>query len=269
MSERWTVGELAEVAGVTVRTLHHYEEIGLLLPLERSDAGYRIYGPDEAARLQRIRIYRALGFPLEGIRELLDDPTVSREQALRRQLDDLRSHHAETGRLIRTIERTLESIAEEEPMSAAEMFEGFEELTDAPDEIRAHHRAHAAETHERWGETDAWRESTKRTRSYSKEQWVRIRAESEALEARMAELLDEGERPDDERAMAGAEAMRMHIDRWYYPCSPAMHVGLADMYEADGRFREHYEARTEGLASFVAGAIRANAVAEGGGPTGG
>ena len=75
----------------------------------------------------------------------------------------------------------------------------------------------------------------------------------------MARLLAAGADPEGEEAMAGAEAMRLHIDRWFYPCSPAMHSGLADLYESDARFRAHYEERAEGLAAFVAQAIRANA----------
>ena len=96
-------------------------------------------------------------------------------------------------------------------------------------------------------------------RKYGKADWERIKAESAALEEHMARLLSEGEAPDGEKARAGAEELRRHIDRWFYPCSVEMHVGLADMYEADARFRAHYDERAEGLASFVAAAIRANA----------
>jgi len=86
-----------------------------------------------------------------------------------------------------------------------------------------------------------------------------MRAETEAAEAHMAQLLTAGAAPDSVEAMDGAEAMRRHIDRWFYPCGPHMHVALADMYEADPRFAAHYDARAAGLAAFVAAAIRANA----------
>jgi hypothetical protein len=119
--------------------------------------------------------------------------------------------------------------------------------------------AHEAEARERWGQTDAYKESARRTGSYTPEQWDAIKAELDGIEARMAELLQAGTAPGDPTAMDAAEEARLHIHRWYYPCSHAMHAGLAEMYTADPRFRAHYEGRAEGLAQFVANAIRANA----------
>jgi hypothetical protein len=121
-------------------------------------------------------------------------------------------------------------------------------------------KAHEAEARERWGGTDAYKESTRRTRSYTPEQWTAIKAELEGIESRLAELLGAGATPESDEAMDAAEAARLHIDRWYYPCSHAMHAGLAEMYTSDDRFKAHYDDRAEGLAHFVAEAIRANAV---------
>lgn len=118
---------------------------------------------------------------------------------------------------------------------------------------------HGEEARRRWGETDAYRESARRTKEYGPAEWARIREESEALEARLAELMAAGRAPEDEESKAAADGLRLHIDRWFYPCSPAMHVALAEMYVADPRFRAHYEERAEGLAEYVAAAIRANA----------
>lgn len=118
---------------------------------------------------------------------------------------------------------------------------------------------HEQEARERWGDTDAWRESERRTRSYGPEQVEAIKRELEAIESRFAALLEEGTPPDSASAVAAAEEARLHIDRWYYPCPPEMHVALAEMYVADPRFRTHYEERREGLAEFVAAAIRSNA----------
>lgn len=120
-------------------------------------------------------------------------------------------------------------------------------------------RAHEAEARERWGNTDAYRESARRTASYTPEQWDAIKAELDVIEARMAALLAAGTPAHDPAAMDAAEDARLHIHRWYYPCSHAMHAGLAEMYTADPRFRAHYEDRAAGLAQFVADAIRANA----------
>lgn len=117
----------------------------------------------------------------------------------------------------------------------------------------------ADEARERWGHTEAYKESARRTKRYKPEDWARIKAEGEAVEAGMAALLSSGEAADGVKAMDLAEQARLHIDRWFYPCSHAMHVALADMYTTDGRFAAHYEERAPGLAAFVAGAIRANA----------
>lgn len=128
--------------------------------------------------------------------------------------------------------------------------------------MSARENAHEQEARERWGNTEAWRESRRRTRSYTPEQVETIQAELESIEADFAVLLKGGEPPHGPQARAVAERARLHIDRWYYPCSPPMHEALAEMYVSDPRFRAHYEDRSEGLAAFVAAAIRSNAAGE-------
>jgi hypothetical protein len=120
-------------------------------------------------------------------------------------------------------------------------------------------KRYEAEARERWGDTEAYRESSRRTRAYSRRDWARINAELEGIEAGFAAAMADGEAPDGTRPMELAEAARLHIHRWYYPCSHAMHAQLAGMYTVDPRFQAHYEDRAEGLAAFVAEAIRANA----------
>lgn len=256
---RWRVSEVARVAKVSVRTLHHYDEIGLLAPRERTGAGYRLYGRAELERLQQILVYRELGFALDAIGRLLDEPALERAAALRAQRRLLVEKRDRTDAVIRSVDRTLASIEGTVVMSTEEMFEGFEDLVHAPEHAREHHREHANEAHARWGDTDAWATSMKRVRSMRREDWASLERLGEETEARMAALLEAGADAEGEEAMDGAEAMRLHIDRRFYPCTHAMHAGLADMYEADPRFREHYEKRAPGLASFVAAAIRANA----------
>lgn len=115
------------------------------------------------------------------------------------------------------------------------------------------------EARERWGETEAYKESSRRAKNYSEDDLAKIEAESDGIEAGLAAAMADGDAADGERAMDLAEAARLHIDRWFYPCSTAMHAGLAEMYTADERFEAHYEDRAEGLAEYVAAAIRANA----------
>ncbi len=256
---RWTVGELAAWAHVTVRTLHHYDEVGLLVPSDRSAAGYRLYAEADLERLFRILLYRELGFTLEAIGQLLDAPALESVAALRAQRKLLLDQRRKTAAIIRALDRTLAAIGKGEKMSEDEILEGFEAFANAPADIRAREAQHSREVKEGWGNTNAYRESMRRARQYSKADWRRIQEEGAANEARMVELLAAGSDPEGPDAMAGAEAMRQHIERWFYACAPETHVGLADMCEADARFTKHFDERAPGLASFVARAIRANA----------
>jgi hypothetical protein len=118
---------------------------------------------------------------------------------------------------------------------------------------------HAEEAERRWGETDAYKESNRRVSKYTKEDWLRLKAEAEEVEARFAAAFEAGLAPDSEEAMAAAEAHRQHISRWFYDCGYEMHRGLAEMYVSDERFRAHYDKRATGLADFVREAVLANA----------
>jgi DNA-binding transcriptional MerR regulator len=248
--EQYTVGQVAGMAHVTVRTLHHYDEIGLLVPSGRSDAGYRIYDVRDLDRLHEILVLRELGFPLEEIRGLLDEPPALRLEALHTHRERLETRIVRTRAVLRALDRRIEALKEERSMEETTAFEGFETFDHGPYE---------EEARERWGDTEAYAESLKRSGSYSPEQWSAMRAELERIEANWATLLAGGHRPEDAEAMDVAERARLHIDRWFYPCSHEMHVGLAGMYESDPRFRAHYDSREEGLAAFVAASIRANA----------
>jgi hypothetical protein len=139
-----------------------------------------------------------------------------------------------------------------------ELQKNFRDLTNAPDTVRAQHAEHADEVIDSWGDTDAFRTAARRTESYSKEDWAKIEGERAQTEATMLRLFTAQAKPDSEASMDGAEAMRLHIDRWYYICPKPMHAALADMYESDERFRAHFDGHAPGLAAFVAEAIRAN-----------
>nr|WP_281371557.1 TipAS antibiotic-recognition domain-containing protein [Petropleomorpha daqingensis] len=116
-----------------------------------------------------------------------------------------------------------------------------------------------AEVQERWGETDAYRESRRRTSSYTKDDWLRIKEEGAEVERRFAEALRSGAAADSEQAMDVAEEHRQHISRWFYDCPPEMHAGLGRMYVEDERFTAHYEEIAPGLAEYVSTAVQANA----------
>jgi MerR family transcriptional regulator, thiopeptide resistance regulator len=245
-----SVGEVAQLAGVTVRTLHHYDEIGLLVPRGRSAAGYREYDDADLLRLQRVLSYRELGLALPAIADILADASAD-------PLDHLRRQHAlvldRIGRLrhqLAAIEKTLEAHQMGIQLNADEMFQVFGDSNPA---------AHDDEARQRWGDTDAYRQSQRRVASYTKDDWLRITAETADVEERLQRAMQSGVPATDREAMDAAEEHRAVISRWYYECDHAIHRGLAQMYVEDPRFSAHYDDRSPGLAAYVAAAIQANA----------
>ncbi len=245
-----TVKQLAEIAHVSVRTLHHYDRIGLLEPSARTDAGYRLYEHRDLERLQEVLFFRELGFSLADIAEVLNDPRAGRLGALERLRDGLKDRGERLTAMVESVERAIQHERTGVSMDREEMFEVFGDFD--PEE-------HAEEARERWGDTDAYRVSARRTARYGKREWAEIKAEGEAVDSGLAALMDEGVPATDLRAMDLAESHRLQIDRWFYPCSPEMHVGLGEMYVADARFTAHYDKVREGLADYLRDAIRANA----------
>ena len=118
---------------------------------------------------------------------------------------------------------------------------------------------YADEAEQRWGHTDAYKHSVARAKSYTEQDWIAVRDEQAAVYADAYAALQTGKSPSDAEAMDIAERHRLSIDRWFYPCSPRMHAGLADMWESDKRFAENIDKHGSGLTAFLAAAVRANA----------
>lgn len=249
-TEQFTVGELARRSGVSVRTLHHYDEIGLVLPSARNSAGYRVYGQRDLERLQRVLAYRELGFPLEQIGPLLDDPDLDTVTHLRRQHEIAAGQATRLREVLAALERTMEAHRMGIRLTPEELFEVFGD--DDPTQ-------HAAEAEQRWGDTDAYQQSRERTSRYGKADWERIRSDGERDLAAYAAAYAAGLPADSEQAMDAAEAHRRSIDRAFYDCSREMHVGLGEMYVSDPRFAATYDRVAPGLAAYVRDAIAANA----------
>jgi DNA-binding transcriptional MerR regulator len=257
MSRGHTVGEVAKLARVSVRALHHYDEIGLLEPSGRTEAGYRLYTDDDVARLQQVLFFRELGFALDDVARILRDPHFDRRQALLAQRAMLVEKGERLKAMVSLVDRTLESLGKGTVMSAEELFDANFDAGAYEEEAKA-----------RWGESDSYAESKKRTKGYTKEDWQKVHREADAITGELADVFATGAPATDPRAIDLVEKHRLHIDRWFYPCSRAMHVRLGEMYVSDPRFTEHYEKRRAGLAQFVCDAIRANA-ARGGDGAGG
>lgn len=247
----FTVGEVARLAQVSIRTLHHFDAEGLLKPSLRSEAGYRLYSQTDLERLQQVLIYRAVGMPLGRIRSLLAQPTSDRQKALLEQRDVLHEEMRRIQALLKHLDQTLESIRGAPTMSSEALFSVFGEFNP---------ETYAPEAQSRWGQTDAWKHSHKRTQKYSKADWERYKQEAEEATLAMARLLERGIPPDAPEALQAVEQNRLLIDRWFYPCSREMHAHLGQLYVSDPRFEANYEKVRPGLARYFSEATAANAM---------
>ena len=248
------VSEVARLAGVTVRTLHHYDETGLVRPSGRSAAGYRLYAPEDLERLQQVLLFRELDFPLEQIQRLLGDPDFDVRAALRMQRQLLTDRAVRTKALIAAVDATIDALEKGTTMTEQERFEVFGDFDPSKYE---------EEAKEKWAGSEAYRESARRTRKYKKEHWAKIRAEGDGIFEELARLLNEHRPPMSAEAMELAERHRKHIERWFYQCPRAMHAGLGELYVTDERFRESLDRYGPGLAEFARAAWRANAERKG------
>lgn len=246
----YTVGEVAQLAHISVRTLHHYGEIGLLDASERTSAGYRLYSDADLERLQQILLYRELGFPLDEIADVMGNPGFLRHEALLGQRELLHRKQAHVAAMIEAVERAIDAHEKGRTMSKEDLFEVFGEFD--PSE-------HEQEVQERWSETDSYKESAKRTARYTKDDWKRFKQESEAITTAIADLMEQGVPADDPRAVDAVDRARLQIDHWFYPCSREMHAELGKMYVADPRFAATYEKIRPGLAQYICDATTANA----------
>ncbi|MUL67033.1 MerR family transcriptional regulator [Mycobacterium sp. CBMA 234] len=247
--DQLTVGEVAQRFGITVRTLHHYDQIGLLTPSRRSASGYRVYTPADLTRLSQIIVYRRLELPLDEIASLLDEG--NEVSHLVRQRERVMARLDEMANLVAAIDHALEKAMTNTPMTDDDMRELFGESFDD----------YQAEAEQKWGETAEWKESQRRAKTYGKEDWIQIKAEGEAVEKALSDAFRAGFPADSEEAMNAAEQHRLQVNRWFYDCPPDFHRNLGDMYVSDPRYVVTYDESfgLPGLAAYCRDAIHANA----------
>lgn len=244
------VSEVARLAGISVRTLHHYDELGLVRPSARSDAGYRLYAPPDLERLQQVLFFRELGFPLEEIQRIVADPDFDVTAALRMQRRLLTERAERVRALIAAVDAAMDAREKGTTMTHEERLQVFGDFDPAQYE---------AEAREKWGDTDAYKESARRTRKHTRADWEQIGAEIKALFTDLATLAQRGVAPTEAAAMDVAERHRAHVSRWFYPCPPALHKGLGELYVSDARFQDSIDRHHPGLAAYACAAWRANA----------
>ena len=248
----WTVGTAAELAKVSVRTLHHYDEIELLSPSGRSESGYRLYSATDLERLHQILLFRELGFTLPEIRDIMCDPNFDRVSALTAQRSLLAEKARRTEAMLTAIDAALQAAQGGTPMSDHEKKEMFGELFDAFNPAE-----YEAEVQERWGETDAYQQSAARTKRYTKADWQQIADEGAAVTGEYLALMEAGAAADSLEAFAVAESHCAYFTKWFYDCGPEMFGNLGQMWVADPRFTKNIDKAREGLATYQSAAAQA------------
>ena len=173
----YSVGQVADLASVTVRTLHHYGQIGLLEPGSRSASGYRLYSDNDLQRLQHILFYRELGFSLDDIATILNDPGANAGAHLRRQRQLLIERINRLTAMVAAVDKEMEAYTMGIQLTPEEKFEIF-----GPN----YSEDYEVEAQQRWGDTDAWRQSQQRTSKLTKQQWIEIREAGDDLNRRLA-----------------------------------------------------------------------------------
>ncbi|MBZ4322371.1 MerR family transcriptional regulator [Streptomyces huiliensis] len=254
----YTVGQVSGFAGITVRTLHHYDRTGLLAPSQRSAAGYRLYGEADLARLQQILFYRELGFSLEEIAAILENPQANALDQLRARHKLLSEQIGRLRRLVEVAERAMEVQETGVALTPAERFDVFGEV--------AFDLSYATEAALKWRDSDKHRQSLASAAAHSKDDWRRIMAELAQWRRELCAAFDAGAPADGERAMDLAEVHRGHLDRWFMSCPAETHVRVADDFATDPRAFALLVPPSEqrpGLAAYVRAAIRANAARHG------
>lgn len=241
-----TVKVLAKLSGVSVRTLHYYDEIGLLKP-ERTSSDYRVYGADHVLRLQQILIQKSLGLSLASIKAALDDPNFDQLSELHSQRQVLLGKIETTEGMILAIDAAIvksSNLQKETKVSIQEIFDGFN-----PEEYNF-------ETEELWGETKAYRVSQSRTKRYKDDDWKQIRDEEKSIWDQAAEMMSSGLSPLSAEASDIVARHRRHIDKWFYSTSSVSYASLADMWESDDRFKSNIDKYGDGLTAWFAEAAR-------------
>ena len=237
-----TVRAVATLTGVSVRTLHHYDHIGLVVPSVRTPAGYRGYTDADIERLHLVLVYRSVGLPLDDIRTLLDDADADVLAHLQRQHELLLDQADRLQHTIKAVEELMNAHRSGIQLTAEEQVEIFG--------TTAFSEQCATEAEERWSDTDAWKQSQQRVSKFTKQDWLCIKAEGDALLAALAQGKRGGVEPGSAQADELAARHRASIER-FYDCGGEMHRNLVEMYLADERFTRYYDDVEPGLAQFV------------------
>jgi DNA-binding transcriptional MerR regulator len=244
----YTVSKLAELAGVSPRTLRYYDEIGLLSPTRISSNGYRIYGQKEVDRLQQILFYRELGVPLDEIGRVLTAKNFDGLSALQNHLAGLLERREQLELLIANVEKTIKAMKGEIIMTDKEKFEGF--LKKMVDD---NERQYGEEIRKKYGEETVKRSNAK-VLNMSKEQYAALEKLTKELNETLKKAVDKGD-PGSELAQKACELHKKWLCFYWDKYSKEAHIGVTQMYVDDPRFSEYYERIAPGCTVFLRDAV--------------
>lgn len=244
----YTIGKVAGMAHVSVRTLHYYDAIDLVQPSYETASGYRLYDERDLELLQQVLFFRALGFPLAQIRTIVQSPSFDRRKALEAHRAALLEQRRRVEALLAAVNHTIEAMDKGEAMDKKEMFDAFDERA-----LEEHRAKYAEEAKQRWGMTDAYTEFQKKASTRTKEDWSRILHEAQEIDVAMAALMERG--PADPGVQELVRRKQEHLSRNFYTCSTEMLMGLSTMWVSDPRFTATYDKIKPGLAQFWRDAV--------------
>ena len=239
----YTVKQLSSLAGITVRTLHHYDEIGLLKPSRVGENGYRYYGEEALYRLQQILFYRELDLPLDDIKKIMGRRDFDVMGALQSHKQALNRQAARLNRLIQTVDRTIEHLKGEKPMSEKSMFAGFTE------EEENKYAEEAMRTYD----PETVKASVRKWKAYTPAEKQKIGAEGEAVYLDLVAAMPKGAGSADVQAIVAR--WHRHLEHFWSPKDEQL-LGLADGYNDDPRFRAFYDRIHPELAPFIREAVK-------------
>lgn len=242
----YKISEVSKLTGISVRMLHHYDNIGILRPSREVESNYRYYSEDDILRLYQILVFKELDFKLSEIKNILDDKNFDIENALRVQRKLIMKKKERLENIIDSIDETIKNLGENN--MSKKNFNAF-----SYDDIKKHEEKYKEETERRYKDSDAYKESKEKTSKYSKEDWEKISEEANNIYIELANLMDKN--PDDEEVQVLVQKWRDHISNNYYNCTIEIFRGLALMYVADERFTKNIDNYKEGLAKFLSDAM--------------
>lgn len=244
----YTVQKLAQLAGISTRTLRYYDEIGLLKPARTNSSGYRIYGSTEVDQLQQILFYRELGVNLDSIKEIMTSPTFDGSQALRDHREKLLEKRAQLDALINNVDKSIKQTERKISMTDKEKFEGFKQKL-----VDDNEKKYGKEIREKYGD-DAVNNSNAKVKGMTNEQYEEIQKLEQQLFINLKTAMDTGD-PAGELAQKAADLHKQWLCFYWDQYSKEAHAGLAEMYVADERFTAYYDKVQLGATEFLRDAI--------------